>query len=124
MNDENKITILYVDDEQINLELFKMTFRNSYTVLTADSGPEGLEIMHRYDKIQVVISDMKMPEMNGIQFIRKAKDIYDNVSFLILTGFDINDEIKESLSNGLIKGYFQKPLNKNEITQAINKACA
>ena len=122
MDTENKINVLYVDDEAINLELFKMAFKNTFDVLTAESGHAGLQIMSKYDKIQVVISDMKMPEMNGIEFIKKAKDIYVNICFLILTGFDINDEIRDSLNCGLIKGYFQKPLNKNEITSAINKA--
>lgn len=122
MKNDKKVTILYVDDEIINLELFKMTFRNTFDVLIADSGRQGLEIMKKIKTIQVVISDMKMPEMNGIEFIKKASEIYDNISFLILTGFDINDEIKHSLKTGLIKGYFQKPLNRAEITNAIQKA--
>ena len=122
MTKENKITVLYVDDEPINLDLFELAFKNSFDILTADSGAEGLIVMSKNDNIQVVISDMKMPEMNGIEFIKKAKKIYDNISFLILTGFDINEEIKESLNSGLIKGYFQKPMNKVEITTAINKA--
>ena len=66
MDTKNKINVLYVDDEAINLELFKMAFKNIFDVLTAESGPAGLEIMSKYDTIQVVISDMKMPEMNLI----------------------------------------------------------
>ena len=122
MEINNKITVLYVDDEPINLELFQMSFRNSYNVLVAESGPSGLDVLKKSEKIRVVVSDMKMPEMNGIEFIKKAKDIYDQICFLILTGFEINDEIRDSLNCGLIQGYFQKPLNKNEITSAINKA--
>jgi two-component system response regulator (stage 0 sporulation protein F) len=122
MSKNNKITVLYVDDEMINLELFQMTFKNTFEILTAESGKAGLEIMQNYSKIQVVISDMKMPEMSGIEFITEAKKIYQHVSFLILTGFDINNEIKESLKSGLIIGYFQKPLNRSEITNAVLKA--
>ena len=114
MDINNKITVLYVDDEPINLELFQMSFRNSFNVLIAESGHSGLNVLKDSEKIQVVISDMKMPEMNGIEFIKKAKKIYDNIYYLILTGFEINDEIRDSLKSGLIKGYFQKPLNKNE----------
>ena len=117
-----KINILYVDDEYINLELFKLTFKNSFDILIAESGFKGLEVMSKHSNIHVVISDMKMPEMNGIEFIKKAKKIYDNISYLIFTGFDINEEIRESLNNGLIEGYFQKPMNKNEISTAIKKA--
>ena len=122
MNTDNKIKVLYVDDETINLELFNMAFKNTFDVLIAESGKAGLEIMSKYNDIQVVISDMKMPEMNGIEFIKKAKNIYENICYLILTGFDINDEIRSSLNCGLIQGYFQKPLNKNDITSAITKA--
>jgi response regulator RpfG family c-di-GMP phosphodiesterase len=62
MSKNNKITVLYVDDEMINLELFQMTFKNTFEILTAESGKAGLEIMQNYSKIQVVISDMKMPK--------------------------------------------------------------
>jgi CheY-like chemotaxis protein len=64
--------ILYVDDEHINLELFKINFRNDYQVLTADSAQKGLELISS-DAVNVVISDLKMPGMNGIEFIERIK---------------------------------------------------
>ncbi|HPV57322.1 MAG TPA: response regulator, partial [Tenuifilaceae bacterium] len=64
--------ILYVDDEQINLELFKINFRNDFDIRIANSALKGLEILQE-EEIDVVISDLKMPHMNGLEFIEKIK---------------------------------------------------
>ncbi len=70
------ITILYVDDEQTNLVLFEYSFKDLYNVITANSGEEGLLKLKDYkDDIIVVISDMRMPKMNGIEFIIEARKI-------------------------------------------------
>jgi two-component system response regulator (stage 0 sporulation protein F) len=113
------VTILYVDDEPINLMLFEQWFNKKYNVHTAESGYRGLEVLQQQPGIKVIISDMRMPGMSGLEFIRKAKDTYAGIIFYILTGFEITREIEESLKNGLISGYFQKPFNMMEIDQAI-----
>ena len=71
-----QITILYVDDEPINLMLFEACFNDKYTVICAESGQEALDIMEQNPNITAVISDMKMPEMNGIEYIKFAKAKY------------------------------------------------
>jgi response regulator RpfG family c-di-GMP phosphodiesterase len=118
----NNITILYVDDEPINLQIFEINFKKKYNVYTAISGKEGLEILKSYAEILVVISDMKMPEMNGLEFITKAKKKYPNIVFFILTGFDITNEISIALQNKLIDKYFRKPFNMREIEKSIAEA--
>ncbi len=118
----NNITILYVDDEPINLQIFEINFKKKYNVYTAISGEEGLEILKSYAEILVVISDMKMPEMNGLEFITKAKKKYPNIVFFILTGFDITNEISIALQNKLIDKYFRKPFNMREIEKSIAEA--
>ena len=62
---DNK-TILYVDDEDVNLMLFELNFKKKFNVLTALNGEKGLEILKDNNNVEVVISDMKMPGMNGI----------------------------------------------------------
>jgi len=116
-----KTSILYVDDELINLQIFEINFRNDYTVLTAESGYEGLKTLKINPDVRLVISDMKMPGMNGIEFIKKAKEEFPNVLFYILTGFEITTEIQQSLNTGLILKYFRKPFNTKEIVLAITK---
>lgn len=118
---ENKIKILYVDDESINLKLFDINFNENYSVFIADNGFTGLEILENNTDISVVISDMKMPKMDGLEFIRQARDKFPQKRFYMITGFDLTEEIREALDEGLIIKCFRKPYNKNEIEQAIKE---
>jgi two-component system response regulator (stage 0 sporulation protein F) len=116
---KDKITILYVDDEPINLMLFELNFEKLYTVITAGSGFLGLEKLSVNPAIKIVISDMKMPGMNGVEFIRKGKKEYPEIKFFILTGFEITEEIADALNEKIINKYFRKPFNMKEITNEI-----
>lgn len=119
---ETAVSILYVDDEPLNLKLFSINFKKKYNVLTALSGEEGLLLLSKNDQIKVVVSDMKMPKMDGIEFISRAKKDYPNIVFFILTGYDITPEISQALKNNLINRYFSKPLNIEEIDKSIHMA--
>ena len=114
-----KPKILYADDEFINLQLFKINFSNKYEVFTAENGKIGLEVLDNNPDITVVISDMRMPLMNGLEFIKKAKGKYPDIKFYILTGFQITEEIQEALDSKLILKYFSKPFDFNEIDAAL-----
>ncbi len=118
---EKRINILYVDDELLNLELFALVFKKKFNVITADSGPEGLEKLKQNEDVCIVISDMRMPGMNGIEFINHAKKEYNNIVYFILTGFEITEEIADALNQKLINKYFKKPFNSKEIESTINE---
>lgn len=123
MSDSSNIAILYVDDEDINLFLFRATFEPKYTVITASSGQEGLDKLKAYhDKIIVVISDMNMPQMNGIEFIAQARQSYSNIAYFILTGYDYNQEIDQALKTNTIQKFFTKPFVVEEIEAAVEAA--
>src|SRR4030043_1018271 len=111
-------SLLYVEGEPMNLMLFELNFGNAYMIFTAESGTTGLEILEANPGISVVFSDMRMSGMSGIEFIRKAKRNYPYVKFLILTGYEITDEIQEALQSGLIEKYISKPFNTKEITDS------
>ncbi len=117
-----KTTILYVDDEPFNLLLFKRLFKDRYDVMTSESGLEGMEVLRSENTIKAVISDLKMPSMDGIEFVTKAKKEFPNVAFFLLTGFDCTPEITEILEKKIIFNYFGKPLNINHITSSIEKS--
>ena len=122
-NIDSKITILYVDDEEANLFIFEKMFEKKYHVITAHSGREGLQKLEGHStEIIVVISDMRMPAMNGVEFIREAKNSYSNIAYFILTGFDFNDEIEDALKTQLIQKFFTKPFDMHEIENAISEA--
>jgi two-component system response regulator (stage 0 sporulation protein F) len=114
-----KISILYVDDEPVNLQLFKFNFHKKFNIITAASGFEGLDLLNHNPKISIVISDMKMPGMNGLEFITKAKLLFPGIVFFILTGFDITPEIEEALNTKLIRKYCNKPFKIKELEEAI-----
>jgi two-component system response regulator (stage 0 sporulation protein F) len=116
-----KKKILYIDDEEINIQLFKINFQSKYDVITGFSGSDGLSCLETHPDIMVVLSDMKMPKMNGLEFIAKAREKYIDQKYFILTGFDITEEIKMAIETGLILKYFRKPFKVKEIMDAIEE---
>jgi len=119
---KEKITVLYVDDEPINLKIFELSFKNRFIIHTAISGFEGMGILKSNSDISVVVSDMRMPKMDGLEFIAMAKREFPNIIFFILTGYDITEQIADALNNKLINKYFRKPFNFKEIESSIVEA--
>lgn len=117
-------TVLYVDDEVINLKVFAISFRKKFNIITAESAAEGLDILKNNPDIQIVITDMKMPMMNGLEFIRAAKPIFTNIKFFILTGFEQTPEISQAIEDDLVVAYFKKPFSMPKIEEAISTVTA
>lgn len=118
----SKPKILYVDDERLNLLLFKANLDDRYTVLTALNGVAAMEMIADHPDIKVVFSDMRMPVMNGIQFLNKARKLLPDVPFFILTGFDITEEISSALEEGLIRKHISKPFHFSHIKTELEVA--
>jgi YesN/AraC family two-component response regulator len=83
------------------------------------SGEAGLDILCSEPSVHIAITDMKMPGMNGIEFIRKAKEQFPDVVFFILTGYEITQEITLAMDDKLIYKYFKKPFLIREMEAAI-----
>lgn len=117
------ITILYLDDEEVNLFIFNANFKDKFNVITSNSPQEALAQLDEHDAdLIAVISDMRMPIMSGIEFIELAKKKNDRIFYYILTGFDYNDEIEDALKKGLINKFFSKPFDAKEIEQELMDA--
>ncbi|PJZ45604.1 response regulator [Leptospira brenneri] len=110
-----KRKLLYVDDEILNLYLFRDYFKNDFDVIVAQSGEEAIEELQENEDIQFVISDMRMPEMTGLEFITKAKAIRPNIVYCILTGYDLTPEIQTAIIEKRVARYFSKPFDPTEI---------
>ena len=120
MND--KVKILYVDDETINIKLFEVLFQKKYTILTAMDAMDGLQILSRNPDIDVLISDMNMPIMNGAEFIKKAQKMFSRINYFMLSGYEKNNSIQQLIDDGVILEYFKKPFNRNDIEFAIDNS--
>jgi response regulator RpfG family c-di-GMP phosphodiesterase len=114
-----RVKLLFVDDEPINLMLFETCFGDSYSVITATSGDEGLTVLANQTGISIVFTDMKMPGMNGVEFAQKAKAMYPEISFFILTGYGLTDPIKEAIDAKIIVDCLFKPFDIEEVERAI-----
>lgn len=113
--------ILYVDDEEDNLVVFNSTFRRDYEVYLAKSGQEGLDIMKKHP-IQLIITDQRMPEMTGIQFLERVIPEYPDCIRMILTGFSDIEAIIQAINTGRVYRYITKPWSKEELKINIDRA--
>ena len=82
-----KPRMLVVDDEPDNLDLLYRTFRRDFKVLRAESGVEALEVLSSEGEVAVIISDQRMPEMKGTEFLSKTVPDFPDTVRIILTGF-------------------------------------
>lgn len=114
--------ILYVDDEPINLKLFELSFKCEYTVLTAMSGKEGLEILGKDPGIDIIVSDLRMPEMDGLEFIKVIKERDPHKICLLLTAYIESDVMLEGFNKDLLFRYITKPWNKEEMAETLRAA--
>jgi len=116
-----KFPLLYVDDEEHNLISFEATFRKEYKVHTAKSAEEGITAMREND-IKLVITDQRMPDMTGIQFLEKIAPEYPDTIRMILTGFSDIGVIIEAINSGRVFRYITKPWDENELRMTIENA--
>ncbi len=119
--EKKKFTILYVDDEEHNLISFKAVFRREYEIFTATSGEEGLGIV-RDNAIDLIITDQRMPQMTGIQFLERIVPEYPDTIRMILTGFSDVEAIIGAINTGRVFRYIGKPWNETELRMTIENA--
>lgn len=115
-------TLLFVDDEASILSSLRRLFRQQgYRILTAGSGAEGLQVLEK-EPVDLVISDMRMPEMDGAQFLEHVRAVHPGVVRILLTGYaDIASTIA-AINRGEIYRYIAKPWDDNEIVLTIKDA--
>lgn len=115
------INVLYVDDEINNLNMFKATFRFTYNVFIANSPAEGVKILDE-NVIHVIITDQRMPEMTGVQFLKSILDKHPDPIRILLTGYSDINAVIDAVNQGQIYQYISKPWDENQIKLVIEKA--
>jgi response regulator RpfG family c-di-GMP phosphodiesterase len=115
-------TLLFVDDEPNILSSLRRLFRPlGYRVLTAESGEQGLSILGE-ERIDLVISDMRMPAMSGAQFLEQVRMRSPDTVRILLTGYADVDAIVEAINKGQIYRYVAKPWEDNDIVIGVRHA--
>jgi two-component system, sensor histidine kinase and response regulator len=123
MEQQEKITVLYLDDETNNLNSFKATFRFDYNVLLAKTVAEAdAHIENPNNHIQVILSDQRMPEMTGVEFFEKIRKVNPECVRLLITGFSDIESVIEAINRGHIFRYIKKPWAELDIKSAIEEA--
>ena len=102
--------ILFVDDEKRILKSLRRLFYNTdYNCFFASGGKEALKILKEY-KINLIITDIRMPKMDGFELLKKVKKHYPKITRVALSGYTDKDAIMEALEANLIKLYFMEIL--------------
>ena len=118
---QNRPKILYVDDESINLEMFQLTFMKDFEVIIAESAAQGLEILGKDHDIKAVISDLRMPYMDGLAFVKAIKSHHKDIPCFLLSGFDVDQEVHQAIQKNLVQDYFMKPFNKIDLQNKVKE---
>ena len=114
--------LLLVDDEPNVLKALKRLFRSAdYTIHLAENGAEGLEILKR-EPIDLIISDMRMPQMNGAEFLSKAAEQWPDTVRILLTGFADIESTIAAVNKGKIYSYCSKPWEDRDLKILVSNA--
>jgi len=114
--------ILIVDDEEAILETMTFTFEDDYDVLTSSSARKALERLEEEGPVAVVVSDQRMPEMTGVEFLAKVFEKHPTTVRIILTGFADMDAIIGSINDGHVYAYITKPWEPDHLKQVVRRA--
>ncbi len=115
-------TILCVDDEHNILQsLRRLLRREGHNLLLASSGEEAFKLLEK-NEVHLIISDQRMPQMSGTEFLAEVKEKYPDMLRVILTGYTDVDSITESINKGHIYKFFLKPWNDNNLKLEIRQA--
>lgn len=119
MTDEN--TILIVDDQQEILNSLRRIFQREYNVLTASDGNDGLQLLQQ-QQVKVILSDQRMPGMDGVTFLKKANEIQPHAIRIMITGYaDIEASIN-AVNEAKIYQYVSKPFEPDELKLVVKSA--
>ena len=120
--DGSKLKLMVVDDEPDNLDLLYRTFRRDFQVYKADSALSALEVLDEQGEMAVIISDQRMPEMNGTEFLGKTVERFPDTIRILLTGYTDVEDLVEAINSGQVFKYITKPWNPEDLKLVINQA--
>jgi len=120
----DEIKILCVDDEKNVLKALRRLFmdEDNYEILIAESGEHGLKLLDEEEDIRMVISDYRMPEMNGVEFLRQVYEKSPDTIRIVLSGYADTAAVVEAINQGQIYKFIPKPWNDEELLSTVSAA--
>jgi FixJ family two-component response regulator len=119
---ESAPKILVVDDEEAILETMMFTFQDDYEVFTSTDARKGLDILDAEAPIAVVLSDQRMPEMSGVEFVTEVCKRHPTTTRMILTGFSDMEATLSAINDGHVYAYITKPWEPDQLKQVMKQA--
>ncbi|MEL7144579.1 MAG: SpoIIE family protein phosphatase [Cyanobacteria bacterium J06573_11] len=119
---EEKLKLLVVDDEPDNLDLLYRTFRRDFRVFKATSGAEALDVLDAQGEMAIIISDQRMPKMNGTEFLSKTVERFPDTIRMVLTGYTDVEDLVSAINSGKVFKYITKPWNPKKLKVVIAQA--
>ncbi len=113
--DPKNYPVLFVDDEEMALISLADRFDEEFTIHTAKSGKEALDILERNREIAVIVSDQRMPGMSGIEFLAQAKQIAPSAIRMLFTAYTEMETVIEAINKGNIYRYISKPYDSTDL---------
>jgi len=115
-------TLLIVDDEPHILSALKRLFHpEGWNILAADNARDGLELLAEH-KVQVVLSDHRMPGMNGTEFLRRARALYPETIRIILSGYTDLETVVDAINRGTLFKFLSKPWDDDTLREQVREA--
>jgi len=118
-----KLTVLYIDDEEINLRMFKNTFRRDFFILIASSAKEGLSILEK-ELVDILITDQRMPEMTGVGLLRVVAEKFPHIRpvRMIISGYTADQDIEDAFKYYKLFRFVPKPWDESFLKNIILEA--
>jgi len=114
-------TILYLDDEKHNLTAFKASYREYYRIYTATNARDAYEILEK-QHIELVLSDQRMPEVDGVEFLTEVHNKYPWTTRMVVTAYSDFEVLTEAVNKGKIYYFIKKPWDTHQLKLILDKA--
>lgn len=121
MGENKKHSLLIVDDEPEVLAGLRGMFRRRYEVHAVERASDALELLKRHE-VHVVVSDQRMPDMNGTDFLARVSEEFPNIVRLMITGYADIDSVIDAINRGHVYRYISKPWDPAELETAVRQA--